>query len=149
MQTSWRRILATLVAWAIAVRVLRHVYPLSSDTAGPMSSFYLFHLLPDLHDYHQNQWGYDVLFLLPYCLVAFVAVMPCLIVAPRITKRWFLHLLLGIGMILAAMGLNDLLAVWHHSGIFFGTGVLLKAIPVGVATVISAECVLMFHLGRR
>lgn len=112
-----------------------------------MPSFFINRVHPGWSEYHQNQWGYDALFILPYCIAAFLALVIGLIVAPRLAGKSYWHFLVAMGMILSAMGISDLLSVWHNSGSFFHADMLWNLRHVAVSAVISAGCVGMSRLG--
>ena len=52
--------------------------------------FYIGHL-PDMAEYNQHQWQYELRFLLPYCIASVILTLICLFVAPKlgtlITRR--------------------------------------------------------------
>lgn len=86
--SSRRRLaLAAPIQVVAALLLLRYVYPIYWDGAGPTPSFFYSGDLPSMVQYHSNKWQYDTRFLLPYIVASVLMVAVAFVLAPRLAKR--------------------------------------------------------------
>ena len=142
--------IAAFVFWAISVSLLRYAYPVYFDGGGPMPSFFYWGRLPDLAEYNQHHWQYDVRFLLPYCLAALVLTFACLFIAPKLSRRLTprnsvgLYGLASLLLVFAVAAVSD---VMLRSGLFYGSGaasyvrLLIVGLPLAVSSAVIASLI--------
>jgi len=137
----------TFAFWAIAVSLLRYAYPVYFDGGGPMPSFFYRGHLPDLVDYNQHHWQYDLRFLLPYCIAALILTVVCLFIAPKLSNRLIrrhsvrLYALASLVLIFAVAAASDVVnIVWLTNGMFYGGGVAtyIRFLAVGLPLAITS-----------
>ena len=119
-----------------------------------MPSFFYWGRLPDLAEYNQHHWQYDVRFLLPYCLAALVLTFACLFIAPKLSRRLTprhsmgLYGLASLLLVFAVAAVSDVInIVWLRSGLFYGSGaasyvrLLIVGLPLAVSSAVIASLI--------
>lgn len=120
-----------------------------------MPSFFYKGHLPDLAEYYQHRWQYELRFLFPYCIASVILTFVCLFAAPKLGDRLSsrnvgVHSATSLMLIFVVAAASDVLnTIWLKDAWFYGSSLdsYIRLLIVGLPLAITSA-VLVVAAGR-